>query len=495
MSSKRYIVQTFGCQMNVHDSRRIEEVLRGEGYAATEDVAEADLVIVNTCSVREKAEHKLMSLLGSLKRLKETERSPILAVAGCVAQQEGERLRKNAPFVDLVLGPDNIPEIPGLLRQLDMGGPPTVRTVHDLQSPHFLTARPKDGREITSFVTVMKGCDERCTFCIVPTTRGAERYRSADDIVGEIAGMVEGGVREITLLGQTVNSWFDPSTQAENKPRSKALPSRSEFAGLLRRIHREVPGLLRLRYTSPHPRHLTDDLIACHAELPFMPRHMHLPVQSGSNEVLRRMARRYTAELYLDRINKLKQAAPGLTLSTDIIVGFPGETDEDFDKTLDLVRASNFITAFCFKYSERPGTPALKLGDDVPEHVKDSRLQRLFEVVGTQQRAHLESLVGTRTQVLVEGPNDASRTRFTGRSERHEIVHLEAPAGVDPTGQLVDVQITRAFKHSLLGHMDGATIPENPTPRGRKKLPLLGAQVSAMFGGKPGSVSRGLHGG
>lgn len=476
MPSKRYIVQTFGCQMNVHDSRRIEEVLLSDGYEPTEDATLADLVVVNTCSVREKAEHKLMSLLGTLRILKEQRPGVAVAVAGCVAQQEGERLLKKAPVIDLVIGPDNIPELPGLLRELETGAPPRARTEFDLDDPRFLVAKPRDGRpEVTGFVTVMKGCDERCTFCIVPTTRGPERYRSEREIVDEIAKMVEGGIREITLLGQTVNSWYDP-TELDAKPRSKTAPSGSRFAQLLRRIADEVPDLARLRYTSPHPRHLTEELMDAHADLPILPRHVHLPVQSGSDRVLRRMARRYTRQEYVERTARLRDKVPGLTLSTDIIVGFPGETEEDFQETLSLVREVGFVTAFCFKYSQRPFTPALQLGDDVTEDQKDDRLQRLFEVLAAQQTAHLASLVGTTTRVLVEGPNGASETRWTGRSERHELVHLEAPEGVDPTGRLVEVVIERAFDHSLLGTMSGAVISSEPKPRPkRRKLPLLEA--------------------
>ncbi|MEM7606876.1 MAG: tRNA (N6-isopentenyl adenosine(37)-C2)-methylthiotransferase MiaB [Myxococcota bacterium] len=471
---RRYFVQTFGCQMNVHDSRRIEEVLRNAGFFEAEGADGADLIVVNTCSVREKAEHKLMSLLGTLRPMKAERPDLKVAVAGCVAQQEGERLLKKSKVVDLVLGPDNIPELPGLLRGLDAGGPPRARTVFDMESPHFLAARPT-GREISTFVTVMKGCDERCTFCIVPTTRGPERYRRADDIVGEIAAMARGGVREVTLLGQTVNSWYEPGEGGDipEKPASRAAPSASAFAGLLRRIAKEVPELARLRYTSPHPRHLTPALIAAHAELLLLPRHVHLPVQSGSDRVLRRMSRRYTFDEYIERITALKAAVPELTLSTDIIVGFPGETDEDFERTLDLVRAAGFVSAFCFKYSVRPGTPAERLGDDVPESKKDERLQRLFEVVGGQQRAHLDALVGKPVQVLIEGPNDASETRFTGRSERHEIVHVEAPRGVDPTGQIVTATVAEAFRHSLLATMEGAAVPASPKPRPRKRLQVL----------------------
>ncbi len=457
---KRYLVQTMGCQMNVHDSRRIEEVLRASGWEPTDEGALAELIVLNTCSVREKAEHKLMSALGTLRPFK-AEREVIVAVAGCVAQQEGERLLARAPLVDIVIGPDNIPELPALIEHARSGGPPIARTVFDLDDPHFLSATPRPAhREVTSYVTVMKGCDERCTFCVVPYTRGPERYRGAEAIVSEIRGLVDGGVREVTLLGQTVNSWFEPSD--DEGPRA------SEFASLLRRIAAEVPALARLRYTSPHPRHLTDALIAAHAELPVLPRHVHLPVQSGSDRVLKRMLRRYTREHYLARIAALREAVPGLTLSTDLIVGFPGETDEDFALTLSLVEEAGFVAAFAFKYSPRPHTPALKLGDDVPEHVKDERLQAVLSLVERQQGAHLASLVGTETEVLVEGPS-AKGERFTGRSSRHEIVHVVAPEGVDPTGHVVRVSIEQAFKHSLLGRMEGAL-----EPRRRARLPVLG---------------------
>lgn len=471
---KKYFVQTFGCQMNVHDSRRIEEVLRTHGYEEATEPALADLLLVNTCSVREKAEHKLMSLLGTFRPFKDAHPGRVLAVAGCVAQQEGERLLRKAPFVDLVLGPDNIPELPSLLRDVEQGAPPRARTVFDLDDPQFLRAKPMaDRREVTAFVTVMKGCDERCTFCIVPYTRGSERYRPADEIVGEIRERVAGGVREVTLLGQTVNSWYEPSDQAANKPRSKRVASRSEFAGLLRRIAEEVPELWRLRYTSPHPRHVTDDLVAAHAELDVLPAHVHLPVQSGSDRLLRTMARRYTAKEYVARAKALQNARPGLTMSSDFIVGFPGETDDDFEQTLDLVREVGFVAAFGFKYSPRPYTPALQLGDVVPESVKDERLARLFAQVEVQQRAHLDGLVGSSQTVLIEGPSPGDSGRFAGRTARNEIVHVVVPAGVDPTGQLVDVTVDEAFKHSLSGVMAGADAAAKP--RGRTRLSVVDA--------------------
>ncbi|MEM8608919.1 MAG: tRNA (N6-isopentenyl adenosine(37)-C2)-methylthiotransferase MiaB [Myxococcota bacterium] len=472
---KKYFVQTFGCQMNVHDSRRIEEVLRTHGYEEATEPALADLLLVNTCSVREKAEHKLMSLLGTFRPYKDENPRRVLAVAGCVAQQEGEQLLKKAPFVDLVLGPDNIPELPSLLRDVEHGAPPRARTVFDLDDPQFLRAKPiADRREVTAFVTVMKGCDERCTFCIVPYTRGSERYRPADEIVGEIRDRVAGGVREVTLLGQTVNSWYEPSAEAANKPRSKLVASRSEFSGLLRRIASEVPELIRLRYTSPHPRHVTDDLVSAHAELEVLPAHVHLPVQSGSDPLLRKMARRYTAAEYVARAKALQSARPGLTMSSDFIVGFPGETDDDFERTLDLVREVGFVAAFGFKYSPRPYTPALRLGDAVPEEVKDERLARLFAQVEVQQRTHLDGLVGTSQTVLVEGPSPGDSGRFAGRTTRNEIVHVVAPAGADPTGALVEVRIDESFKHSLSGLMQGAD-PVMEKRRGRTRLSVVDA--------------------
>ena len=472
---KQYFIQTFGCQMNVHDSRRIEEVLRSGGFQEASEPALADLLVVNTCSVREKAEHKLMSLLGTFRPFKEAQRGMVVAVAGCVAQQEGERLLRKAPFVDIVLGPDNISELPDLVRQAEQGAPPIARTVFDMDDPQFLRAKPHaDRREVTAYVTVMKGCDERCTFCIVPYTRGSERYRPASEIVGEIQDLVAGGVREITLLGQTVNSWHEPGADAEaSKAEPRTAASTSRFAGLLRRIAKEVPDLRRLRYTSPHPRHITPELLAAHAELDVLPAHVHLPVQSGSDRVLRRMARRYTAEDYIERTEALRRAKPGVTLSSDFIVGFPGETEEDFQLTLDLVRRVGFVAAFAFKYSPRPYTPALKLGDEVSEEVKDDRLARLFAVVEKQQTAHLQSLVGRELQVLIEGPSPGDTGRFAGRSERNEIVHVIAPEGHDPTGELVTVTIDQPYRHSLSGYMAGG---EAVRERGRRaRLSVLDA--------------------
>jgi tRNA-2-methylthio-N6-dimethylallyladenosine synthase len=390
----------------------------------------------------------------------------------------------------VVIGPDNIPELAGLVAHAQAGAPPIARTVFDVDDPRFLDALPAHAscREITSFVTVMKGCDERCTFCIVPYTRGPERYRAADAIVSEIRGMVEGGVREVTLLGQTVNSWYEPGTEHGERGPRESGPAASQFASLLRRIAAEIPSLARLRYTSPHPRHVTEELVRAHAELEVLPAHVHLPVQSGSDRVLKRMLRRYTRALFVERARALRSARAGLTLSTDLIVGFPGETDADFEETLSLVREVGFVAAFAFKYSPRPYTPALKLGDDVPEAVKDERLARLLTEIGAQQRAHLASLVGSRTTVLFEGPSDQDKasalgtSRWRGRSSRHEIVHVDVARDIDLGGELLPVSIERANAHSLIGTLVDvaeASLPrkgaiETPRALGRVKLPVVG---------------------
>lgn len=441
--------------MNVHDSRRIEEVLDQAGVREATTEAQADVLIMNTCSIREKAVHKVMSLLGRWKEHKRQRPDAVLVVAGCVAQQEGEELLRRAPHLDLVIGPDNIPELPELVRAIQGGMPPRARTVFDHEDPQFLIASPRVGRnEPSSFVTVMKGCDERCTYCIVPYTRGDERYRAGDDIVEEISMMVRGGVREVTLLGQTVNSWFE---DLEAKGRV-SQQSRSDFAALLRRIAAEVPELARLRYTSPHPRHITDALIDAHRDLDLLANHVHMPVQAGSSEVLRRMSRRYSREAYIERVKALQAARPGMTLSTDMIVGFPGETEHDFEQTLSLVEEVGFVSAFCFKYSPRPYTPALKLGDDVDEQTKADRLRRLLQLTQSLTGAHLKTLVGTEQTVLFE--SRSTDDVCTGRTQRNELVHVATPADRDPVGSLVPVAIRRANKNSLQGeYLEPDTLP------------------------------------
>jgi tRNA-2-methylthio-N6-dimethylallyladenosine synthase len=476
----RYTLVTFGCQMNSHDSERIHELLGAAGYEAIEAPENADLVLLNTCSVREKADQKLRSEVGRLSLLKRERPALTLVVAGCMAQQQGERLLRSMPDIDLVLGPDNIPELTGLLAELETGGPPRVRTTFDLEEPRFLPARPKAGAGVTAYVTVMKGCDERCSFCIVPYTRGPERYRPAGEIIDEVARLVAAGVREVTLLGQTVNSYRDPEqslprapdaerTAWEHTQRARAADDESEFSALLYAIARRVPGLVRLRYTSPHPRHLTRSLIRAHAELEVLATHVHLPVQSGSDRVLRRMIRRYSVAEYRERVQALRDAVPGVTLSTDVIVGFPGETAEDFAATLELVRSLGYTGLFGFKFSPRPHTPALKLADDVPEAEKTARLAALFSASDAERQRHLAALVGSTARVLVEGPGRPGT--LSGRSQRNEIVHFTgSPSSI---GTVVDVQIERAFKNSLFGKAPGAVDVGGAPAPARRALPLL----------------------
>jgi tRNA-2-methylthio-N6-dimethylallyladenosine synthase len=485
--------------MNVHDSQRMEEVLSSSGYERTDDPETADVVILNTCSVREKAEQKLRSEVGRFGVLKRSRPGLILGVAGCVAQQEGERLLKGLPQIDLILGPDNIPELPRLLADVELGALPRVRTVFDVEAPSFLMARPELGAPaVSAFVTVMKGCNERCSYCIVPHTRGPERYRPAREIIEEAKRHVAAGAREITLLGQTVNSYRDPERSLPEAPRYREVlwgprgqelrgrasrEDETEFPALLFALAEALPDLWRLRYTSPHPRHLTPSLIEAHASLPFLAKHVHMPVQSGSNAQLRRMIRRYSREEYLERIGALKEAVPGLTLSTDMIVGFSGETDEDFEQTLSLVKEAEFVALFGFKYSVRPYTPAEKLVDDIPEELKAERLARLFEVVDAQKQAHLSSLVGQTEVVLIDGIGKTGEPR--GRTERNEIVHLSAIPGGEPIelGALWRVDIEVAFKNSVRGRPLGllrpgfASLPEVEAPPAetneRKALPML----------------------
>ena len=487
----RYAIRTFGCQMNVHDSERMDEVLRAAGHLEATGPEAADFIVLNTCSVRDKAEQKLSSEVGRLRKLKQRRPELLLVVAGCMAQKEGERLIERMPSVDVVVGPDNIAELPVLLEAAELGGPPAVRTVFDVDAPRFLPVGAPRAGAATAYVTIMKGCDERCSFCIVPYTRGPERYRPSREIVEEIGALAAAGVREVTLLGQTVNSYADPLGELPPAPGARADdPDESEFAALLRAIAARVPALGRLRYTSPHPRHVTPSLVLAHAELAVLPRHVHLPVQSGSDRMLRRMIRRYTRAEYVERARALQAAAPGLGLSTDVIVGFPSEQDEDFEATLSLVDEIGFRGVFGFKYSPRPHTPALRLGDDVSEDVKRDRLTRLFERSDALLAAHLATLVGTQQRVLVEGPSKPGASSLTGRTEQNEIVHLygdaaapSAGAGVASAaralvGRTVTVRIARANKHSLqgeLGEADAAELRARSVvdPPARRALPVV----------------------
>jgi tRNA-2-methylthio-N6-dimethylallyladenosine synthase len=484
----RFTVITFGCQMNSHDSERIGEVLRGAGHTEAAALDDAELVLLNTCSIREKAEQKLRSEVGRIALLKRQRPGLTIAVAGCVAQQEGAGLLKRMPDIDLLLGPDNIPELPRLLLEAEGSVTPVVRAEFDLVEPQFLAAAAERGRTpVSAFVTVMKGCNERCTYCIVPHTRGPERYRPAREIIDEVRRLVAAGAREITLLGQTVNSYRDPLAELAPAPGAGEAPWRhtrglraredeSEFAALLRAIAAQVPELLRLRYTSPHPRHLTVSLIRAHRDLRVLARHVHLPVQAGSDRVLRRMLRRYSCAEYEERVAALREAVPGVTLATDMIVGFPGETAEDFEHTLALVRRVGFSLIYGFKYSERPYTAAVNLGDDITEPEKVERLARLIQLGDGMRTALLAEQVGTTQSVLFEGRGKTGALR--GRTERSEIVHAAGPDEL--VGQLRDVLITGSYKNSLLGEVPGVpahgALPRQPLPRppaGPRALPVV----------------------
>jgi len=499
-----YAITTFGCQMNVHDSERMHGVLRSAGMSEADDPLTADVVILNTCSVREKAEQKLLSEVGRIAKQKRARPDMVLVVAGCVAQQEGERLLERCSgAIDLVVGPDNVAEIPRLLEEIAGGAPPLTRTVFDLDDPRFLSAPSVLDASFaagpTAFVTTMKGCDERCSFCIVPTTRGPERYRPSDSILEEIGALVARGVREVTLLGQTVNSYRDPLRALSPAPEARADdPDESEFAALLRAIAERIPGLRRLRYTSPHPRHLVPSLIRAHAELPVLARHVHLPVQSGSDRILKRMIRRYSRAEYVERVGRLRAEVPGVTLTTDIIVGFPGETEEDFEQTLSLVREVGFTGLFGFTYSVRPFTPARKLADDVPLAEKKARLARLFATSEEILSAHLAKMIGQTEHVLVEGlgkmaSKPGAVRSWTGRTSRSEIVHVADEAAEGLIGEIVPVTIVRSHAHSLSGELDAETQARGlAAAQVAVQARAASVKPAAAAGAAPAAARRGL---
>lgn len=434
-SPKRVFIQTYGCQMNESDSDKMLALLKKQGYARTDSPDDAELLVLNTCSIREKAENKLYSTLGRYRNRKDL----TIAVTGCVAQQEGDAILKKFPFVDLVMGPDAIPRVGELVSRAQQQRVVDVDVFEGLEYP-FVNDLPEEvGERVSAFVTIQKGCDNKCTFCIVPTTRGVERSRPADDIVAEVRQLVSNGVREVTLLGQNVNSYGlkDPG----------GIP----FAQLLTRIDREVEGLLRVRFTTSHPRDFGDDLIEAYASLPTLKPYLHLPVQSGSNRVLRRMKRYYKVEQFIERMTTLKARVPQLGLSTDFIVGFPGETDSDFEATLHLLEQMQFDFSYSFMYSPRPGTPALKLQDDVPAEVKRERLLLLQEKQRQISHRRMEALVGTVQEVLVEGASRNNPEELSGRTPCNKMVNF--PGRPRLIGTPVQVRILRANPNSLRGEV------------------------------------------
>jgi len=449
MSNTRKVhIKSFGCQMNVYDSHLIADTLAPGGFVETASPDEADLVILNTCHIRKKAAEKVYSEIGRLRVIKDEAaqhgRTMRIAVAGCVAQAEGREIIRRAKAVDLVVGSQNYHRLPDMLRQVE-AGERVVDTEFPVEDKFNALAAP--GREqiakrgVSAFLTVQEGCDKFCTFCVVPYTRGAEVSRPVADIVKEAERLADAGVREITVIGQNVNAYHGADVDG----------SPANLGKLLRRLAR-VPGIARLRYTTSHPRDMDDDLIAAHADLPELMPFVHLPVQSGSDRILDAMNRRHTARDYLDVIARLRAARPDLAFSSDFIVGFPGETEEDFQATLDLIEAVGFASAFSFAYSPRPGTPAAEMDVQVPDELKAERLQRLQALITRQQRQFNASFAGKRLDVLLEKPGRLPG-QLTGKSPYLQAVQVMAPSHL--TGAIVPVTVTEIGTNSLFGEMTG----------------------------------------
>ena len=426
--TKRVYIETYGCQMNVADSELMFGLLGREGYVRTEQPADADVMLVNTCAVRDNAEQRVIGRMGELQRYKR--RDTVLGVVGCMAQRLGPALLAQVPRVDLVVGPDgyrNLPELIGLAAAGQRVSDTEFRSWE-----HYEDVPPQRQNGPTAFVTVQRGCDYRCTFCIVPYTRGPERSRALASVVDEVIDLVEQGTTEITLLGQTVNSYHD---------------GQHDFAALLQALG-QVEGLKRIRFTSPYPTDFTSGVIEAMASTPQVCEHVHLPVQSGSNAVLKRMLRRYTRERYLEVVDQLRRSIPGITLSTDIIVGFPGETDADFEQTLSLVADADLDDAYTFKYSVREGTPAVRLKDHVPDPVASARLDRLIEAVRANVRRKNIARVGQVHEVLVERPSKRGNLMLA-RTRTNYLVLVDLPS--DTIGQYHSVRLTGTTGSTFTG--------------------------------------------
>jgi tRNA-2-methylthio-N6-dimethylallyladenosine synthase len=443
-NQRKVFIKTYGCQMNVYDSQRMGEVLGGRGYAVTDTAYGADLVILNTCHIREKAAEKVYSELGRLRRMKDQAGGAMkIAVAGCVAQAEGEEIVRRAPVVDLVFGPQTYHRLPELLDQQAETGSAVVETEFPADEKFDALDAPAGAkmlkRGVAAFLTVQEGCDKFCTFCVVPYTRGAEFSRPAQRIVAEARQLVDAGVREITLLGQNVNGWH-----------GEGLDGGSWTLGHLLDELSAIDGLERLRYTTSHPRDMDDALISAHGSNPKVMPYLHLPVQSGSDRILKAMNRKHTARNYNELVARIRAARPDIAMSSDFIVGFPGETDDDFEATMQLVRGVTYAQAFSFKYSPRPGTPAAGHHGQVPEDVKSDRLARLQALLGAQQADFNNACVGRTLDVLLEKPGRKAG-QLVGRSPYLQSVFLEA--GHRTIGETVRIEITGTGPNSLTGHM------------------------------------------
>ena len=438
---KKLFIRTFGCQMNEYDSDKMADVLNAsEGVVKTEIPEEADIILFNTCSVREKAQEKVFHDLGRVRHLKQLNPNLVIGVGGCVASQEGAAIVARAPYVDVVFGPQTLHRLPQLIAERREKGKAAV----DVSFPEiekFDALPPAKVEGAPAFVSIMEGCSKFCTFCIVPYTRGEEVSRPFEDVLTEVAGLADQGVKEVTLLGQNVNAYRG------------AMAGSSEIADLAMLIEyiAEVPGIERIRYTTSHPREMTQRLIDTYAKVPKLVSHLHLPVQSGSDRILAAMKRNYTALEYKSIIRKLRAARPDISLSTDFIVGFPGETEEDYEKTMKLIDDVGFDASFSFIYSTRPGTPAADLPDDTPAELKTARLMRLQKRIDELAGAVSESMVGSVQRVLVEGLSKKNEAELAGRTDNNRVVNFVGNPRL--IHSFVDVRITSALPHSLRGEI------------------------------------------
>jgi len=469
---RTYEVITYGCQMNVHDSERISGLLEDAGYSRADEGAQADIVVFNTCAVRENADNRLYGNLGHLAPVKAKTPGMQIAVGGCMAQKDRDTVVRKAPWVDVVFGTHNIGSLPVLLERARIEQASQVEIEEALtRFPSTLPTRRES--PYAAWVSISVGCNNTCTFCIVPALRGKEQDRRPGDILAEVRALVDQGVQEITLLGQNVNSY------------GVEFGDRLAFGKLLRACG-EVEGLERVRFTSPHPAAFTDDVIAAMAETPNVMPSLHMPLQSGSDAVLRAMRRSYRSEKFLGILDRVRAAMPEAAITTDIIVGFPGETDEDFERTLDVVRASRFAAAFTFQYSIRPGTPAATMPNQVPKAVVQERYERLVDLVGEITWAENTKLVGQTVEVMFaegEGRKDAATQRLSGRARDNRLVHVTIPEGMDAPrpGDLADVEITYAAPHHL--NADGAVTNLRRT---------RGGDAWARWQGEPAASPMGL---
>ena len=442
----RYFIKTFGCQMNEYDSARMGDVLASwQGLVPATDEQQADILLMNTCSVRDKAEDKVYSLLGNWRLLKLQRPELIIGVGGCVASQEGDAILKRAPYVDLVFGPQTLHRLPELIAARQASG----RSQVDVSFPEiekFDHLPPPRAEGATAFVSIMEGCSKFCSYCVVPYTRGEEISRPLQPVLQEVRTLVEQGIGEITLLGQNVNAYAGATADGNV----------CDLAGLIRLIA-TLPGMRRIRFTTSHPLHFGDELINAYATVPQLANHLHLPVQSGSDRVLSLMRRGYTALEFRDKLRRLRAVRPGISISTDLIVGFPGETERDFAQTLALVKDAYFDQSFSFIYSRRPGTPAATLTDEVSDEVKHERLMRVQELLNAQAAQINRDMVGTRQTVLVERPSKRDSNEWAGRTENNRWVNFQGPASL--LNHFVEVDVTEAMANSLRGRWLGSLAP------------------------------------